>query len=119
MIPLRALSTRELSHATSIAPHPRVSSFINPLSTFRRAAYSSVKDSGPVKRSARKEEQTSGNPELPSFSFKDLGATKTVRYVVIVAIAIGATIESIFWVKVGWRWLYPAQEDITESESAS
>src|SRR4051794_9505753 len=40
------------------------------------------------------------NPQLPKFSFKELGASRTVKYVVIVALTIGGTMESIFWIQM-------------------
>lgn len=45
--------------------------------------------------------------ELPAFSFKDLEATKTVRYVLIGGLTVVGTMETIFYAKVlrrkmGW-----------------
>ncbi len=38
-----------------------------------------------------------------SLSFKELGATRTVKIVAIIALCIIGTAETVFWVQVGWR----------------
>ena len=43
-----------------------------------------------------------------TFSFKDLGATRTVKIVVIVAVCIMGTAETIFWTQVVWRKFFGA-----------
>lgn len=47
------------------------------------------------------------NPSYPSFDFKELGASRIVKIVVIVAISIGGTMESIFWAQVLWAKFGP------------
>lgn len=48
---------------------------------------------------------------LPSFKFSDLGASKRVRLVVITALVIYGTLESIFWMQVLWAKFGPAPKD--------
>ena len=43
------------------------------------------------------------NPEYPAFSLKDLGANRASKTVVLIALSVLATMESVFWIKVGWR----------------
>ncbi|TGO22333.1 hypothetical protein BPAE_0172g00140 [Botrytis paeoniae] len=55
---------------------------------------------------AMAESKKAQNPSIRN-DFKDLGATKTVKWVVIVAISVAATMETIFWTKMliarlGW-----------------
>ncbi|KAJ7274017.1 hypothetical protein C8J57DRAFT_250210 [Mycena rebaudengoi] len=37
-------------------------------------------------------------------SLDDLGATRTVKVVIYVTIAVLATVETFVWAKAGWRW---------------
>ena len=50
-------------------------------------------------------------PEYPTFSLKDLGANRATKTVVVIALSVLATMESIFWIKVGWRRFGPRTED--------
>ncbi|KAI1486983.1 hypothetical protein F5X96DRAFT_183450 [Biscogniauxia mediterranea] len=46
-----------------------------------------------------------GAPTLDdAISFKSLGMTRGVRIVVYTALGIFGTMETIFWIKVFWRW---------------
>ncbi|KAI1636409.1 hypothetical protein F4809DRAFT_384867 [Biscogniauxia mediterranea] len=45
-----------------------------------------------------------GAPTLDAISFKSLGMTRGVRIVVYTALGIFSTMETIFWIKVFWRW---------------
>lgn len=45
---------------------------------------------------------TANNPDMPTARFSELGATRTVRVVVIVVVSVLATIETVFWLRVGW-----------------
>ncbi|KAJ7274025.1 hypothetical protein C8J57DRAFT_250305 [Mycena rebaudengoi] len=38
------------------------------------------------------------------FSLDDLGATRTVKVVIYVTIAVLTTVETFVWAKAGWRW---------------
>ena len=49
--------------------------------------------------------------EYPAFSLKDLGANRATKTVVVIALSVLATMESIFWIKVGWRRFGPRTED--------
>ncbi|MCJ1396901.1 hypothetical protein MMC11_000091 [Xylographa trunciseda] len=53
-------------------------------------------------------------PSHPRFSLQDLGAGRGVRVVVIACLSVFATMETIFYVKVGWAYFYPPKE--AESE---
>jgi len=58
-----------------------------------------------------------GSDMKATLSFKELGATRTVKIVVIVAICILGTAETIFWVQVGWRKFFGGtKEDEQEAE---
>ncbi|KAK6520264.1 hypothetical protein TWF506_000542 [Arthrobotrys conoides] len=48
--------------------------------------------------------------EMPKISWKDLGASRTVKVVVIVALSIVGTMETIFYVKVLMRKFFPDEE---------
>ena len=50
------------------------------------------------------------DPEIPAFSLKDLGANRATKTVVVIALSVLATMESIFWIKVGWRRFGPSTE---------
>lgn len=50
-------------------------------------------------------------PTNPSFSLHDLGANRTVKVVVMASLSIIATMESIFWTKVGWAKFGPNKGD--------
>ncbi|KAF7852716.1 hypothetical protein EAF04_010910 [Stromatinia cepivora] len=79
------------------------------LSTFdprRYAEHKSNTSTPPKEKSAKTNLKENQNPSI-GLNFKDLGATKTVKWVVIVAISIVGTMETIFWtkvlmVKLGW-----------------
>ncbi|KAF2806447.1 uncharacterized protein BDZ99DRAFT_466021 [Mytilinidion resinicola] len=51
------------------------------------------------------------NPSFGGASLKELGATRTVKIVVIIALTIAGTAESIFWAKVLWAKFAPSSED--------
>jgi hypothetical protein len=48
------------------------------------------------------------NPSFPAFSFQGLGANRTVKVVVIAALTVVGTIESVFWVKALWANFSPS-----------
>jgi hypothetical protein len=51
-----------------------------------------------------------GNPSLPAFSFQGLGMSRTTKTVVLVAIGILGTVETVFWFKAGYRYFFPQVE---------
>lgn len=61
----------------------------------------------------------SQNPSYPLFSFRDLGANRTVKIVVVVCVSVLATMESIFWAKVAWAKFGPAEGDRVEVDGSS
>ncbi|MCJ1472112.1 hypothetical protein MMC13_000759 [Lambiella insularis] len=60
----------------------------------------------------------SGNPAHPRVSFKDLGATWTVKVVVIACLTVLGTLETIFYLRMGWAWLYPVAEGEEEEKES-
>lgn len=60
--------------------------------------------------------RTTSNPkdsepvEVPKVSFRDLGATRTVKIVIIVAICIAGTAETVTYSLWIWRYFYPPKE---------
>ncbi|KAK6539478.1 hypothetical protein TWF694_009701 [Orbilia ellipsospora] len=48
--------------------------------------------------------------EMPKINWRDLGANRTVKIVVIVALSIIGTMESIFYVKLFMRKFFPGKE---------
>ena len=54
-----------------------------------------------------KHRQADPEPELPSFSLKDLGASPTVKAVVYTALGIAGTAETYFWCRWGWEKFKP------------
>ncbi|KAF2490076.1 hypothetical protein BU16DRAFT_531416 [Lophium mytilinum] len=77
------------------------------MSSSQRAKFSTTKptsdtDSKPPKLK---------NPSFGGASLKELGANRTVRIVVIIALTIAGTAESIFWAKVLWAKFGPSPKD--------
>lgn len=58
----------------------------------------------------------SENPSYPAFSFEGLGANRTVKYVVIGALSVLGTIESIFWAKTLQAKFWPSTEEEDKPE---
>lgn len=56
------------------------------------------------------------NIEPPVFEFKSLGLKGPVKVVVIAVVCVLGTIETIFWVKVGWRWWNGESVDVEVDE---
>ncbi|KAF3120336.1 hypothetical protein TWF703_002646 [Orbilia oligospora] len=52
--------------------------------------------------------------EMPKMSWKDLGASRTVKIVVIIALSIVGTMETIFYVKLFMRKFFPREENPVE-----
>lgn len=67
------------------------------LSTTKRNGTSSLKSNSDQKR------PFDDQVEPPKASFRDLGASRTVKVVVIVALMVFGTMESIFWMRVLWE----------------
>lgn len=56
------------------------------------------------------------------FDFKDIlgSSSKTTKIIVLVALSIFGTMETIFYIQAGWRWWkrkYPDAESGTEIEN--
>jgi hypothetical protein len=87
--------------------------------SFRRATFSTGTDNRTQKMPPHKlasSTQASGNPSYPTFSFKDLGASRTVKIVVIAGMSVIGTIESIFWIKVIWAKISPSPQGEPKSD---
>jgi hypothetical protein len=58
------------------------------------------------------DQDKSGNPSFGtgSLSFESLGITGWTKYTVIGVISVLSTMETIFYVKMAWRWWYGDQE---------
>ncbi|OCL08248.1 hypothetical protein AOQ84DRAFT_354588 [Glonium stellatum] len=85
-----------------------------PIFSLPKATFSTDADNKTQKASSHKpasSKQASGNPSYPSFSFKDLGANRTVKVVVIAGLSIIGTMESIFWAKVIWAKISPTPQE--------
>ncbi|KAF2222682.1 hypothetical protein BDZ85DRAFT_264065 [Elsinoe ampelina] len=57
--------------------------------------------------------------EIPAFNFKDLGANKTVKTVVIIALIVAGTAETITWCRLGlrrWRGREGSSEEQVDLE---
>ncbi|KAK6522609.1 hypothetical protein TWF281_002047 [Arthrobotrys megalospora] len=52
--------------------------------------------------------------EMPKINWKDLGASRTVKIVVIIALSVVGTMESIFYFKLFMRRFFPDEEKPTE-----
>ncbi|KAF2458302.1 hypothetical protein BDY21DRAFT_342118 [Lineolata rhizophorae] len=63
-----------------------------------------------------KSSPSESDPETPSFSFKDLGATKTTRVVVYGALMVVGTAETVTWGTWAWRKFGPKNEDGKDEE---
>lgn len=57
------------------------------------------------------QQKGSGPVEIPKVSFKDLGATRTVKIVIIVAICIAGTAETVMYSLWIWRYFYPPKDE--------
>ncbi|CAD6447244.1 67fcacfb-ca97-4c64-a1ca-a8ff03ca7678 [Sclerotinia trifoliorum] len=79
------------------------------LSTFdpqRYAEHKSNMSAPPKAKPAKSKLKENQNPSIER-NFQDLGATKMVKWVVVVALSIAGTMKTIFWTKVlmaklGW-----------------
>lgn len=99
-----ATSTPSPSFQPSYAACQRQTSFSKPVTRL----YSTNNNNGtntnhnPAKKSNPKPQSSKIEP--PVFDFKSLGLKGPVKIVVIAVISVLGTIETVFWVKVGWRW---------------
>ncbi|KAI5806046.1 hypothetical protein EDC01DRAFT_777935 [Geopyxis carbonaria] len=51
------------------------------------------------------QENETENPSYPTFTLKGLGANRTVKVVVVAALTVMATAETVFWGRVVWgKW---------------
>ncbi|KAE8440700.1 hypothetical protein EG329_006786 [Mollisiaceae sp. DMI_Dod_QoI] len=59
----------------------------------------------------------SKNPSIPSASFKDLGASRTVKIVVVTFLAIAGTMETIAWTKFLWMKFGASADGDSDSDT--
>jgi len=58
------------------------------------------------------------NQEMPMAKFSELGASRTVKIVVIIVLTIGGTLETIFWAKIIWRKFFREKEEGEEGDGS-
>lgn len=112
-VSLRAtLPLRRTAQIPSL-PLPRPQLHHNPLQLSRptqHANLSTTDDKTSKKASEQKPNPTMGDGTSYSNFFKEHGASRTTKLIVIGAISIVGTMESIFWIKTVWRWWSPPPE---------
>jgi hypothetical protein len=80
-----------------------------------------------VRHSERRSENTQQRPisdklgskpasQGPLATLDKLGATRTVKVVIIIFISILGTMETIFWFNAAWRYFYPPSDVDTSEE---
>lgn len=108
MFPRAALS---LHHPTILHPRTALAPRPSPFSTARKLSSQTPPGSPPPPSDQRTKKTSPANPATPEFSFKGLGASRTVKTTVVVCLSILGTMETAFWVKVLWAKFYPAKEE--------
>lgn len=96
---------RRIYHGLRELPRPRTEAYSRSLTPFVKPspqARLSTSSSNPA-LSQPKRPNPLQNQEIPIARFSELGASRTVKVVVIIALTIGGTLETIFWSKVLWR----------------
>jgi hypothetical protein len=63
--------------------------------------------------------ESSTNPALPSLNLTDLGATRTVKIVVLLALVVFGTMETVFYAKALWRYFVPPEPAAPSSSENS
>lgn len=113
-LPLRALARLrpiERTHFLTPSSHPA-------LTIQRSYASSNNGDSKDPDRKPKQEPEWS-NSTNPKITLDSLGATRSVKIVIIVAFSIVATAESIFWIKTIWSWWAPSEVKPEQEEETS
>jgi hypothetical protein len=80
----------------------------------QKASLSADKQDGSQKAASERKSPITpppANPSYPAFSFRDLGANRTVKIIVIGCLAVVGTMESLFWAKVLWAKISPPQDE--------
>jgi hypothetical protein len=88
---------------TTLSPVVR----LNNLPRYQKTRYSTSKD-GPSSKTPPTPPHN-GNPSFGAANWKELGGSRTVKIVVITALTIAGTVETIFWTKVLWAKFGPAK----------
>lgn len=101
------LLTRASISLQQMAKTPRSKICNSILSQVSRSMFSSQK----IDDKTDKSKQSSQNPSHPAFSFEGLGISPKLKIVVLGAIAVIGTMETIFWVKLGWAKISPSSEE--------
>lgn len=115
ILPMRAISSRQMPRRMMLLHHDSTL-FSASRATFfsQRASLNASKDKAPQNATVHKQYSSAPSSENPSdmaFSFKDLGASRGVKIVVLTALTVFGTIESVFWAKVLWAKISPAPEE--------
>ena len=116
-IMLLPLVSRATSSVQQALPH-RIAKRIRPQSptypppsTPRLITSQTENSSNGSLQAPRRPSESSEPPANPSFSLQDLGANRTVRVVVVASLSIIATMESMFWIRVGWAKFGQSKEE--------
>lgn len=103
------------SYIPQSIPIRSLSRSICPISTFQAARAPTINNRS---RSGGDQKTVHDGPTANSFSFKDLGANRTVKVVVISVLMVFGTLESIFWIKFLWAKFGPSptgEEEVGKS----
>jgi hypothetical protein len=123
--PQSAISRRQVSHKLSLTPQqypalvPRNRYFHNPSplqTTSQKLPHESTPTKSTPKSSSGRPASSAEDIEIKSAPFSELGASKTVKIVVIVAISILATVETFtysMWIYNKW---FKKEEEQIEKE---
>ena len=101
---------RALPHQLSQRTRPPFPAYLS-ITTPRFIASQAEESTKSEHQAVRTNSAPPKTPTNPSFSLQDLGANRTVKVVVMASLSIIATMESIFWIKVGWAKFGPNKGD--------
>lgn len=113
LLPLVSRATSSIQQAlphTAKRIRPQFPTYPPP-STPRFITSQTEKSSSDELQAPRRPSASSEPPANPSFSLQDLGANRTVRVVVVASLSIIATMESMFWIRVGWAKFGQSKEE--------
>jgi hypothetical protein len=97
--------------------------FISPFSVLSRRisqtsqSRSSLPDGKPSISPKEKQDASSNeNPSLPTLSLKELTASRPAYYVILLALSILGTMETIFYGKLIYAWYFAAEEQDQDNQ---
>jgi len=91
-----------LSHALLSRCSSPSSTVLRPSNSLSRSRFFSTAKQGESDGPNGNDKSTQ-NPGMVAAKFSELGATRTVKIVVIVVVSVLATMETLFWIRVGWQ----------------